>query len=60
MVLRSSPEPSRQQLLRNCRSACDEDCAFEDDGETTIWFEPIDCHEQESADDDNRANIETS
>ena len=33
---------SGQQLRRDCRSACSEDRAFEDDGEATIWFYPLD------------------
>jgi hypothetical protein len=35
----------RQQLIGDCGSACGEDRPFEDDGETTIWFKPIDCRE---------------
>ncbi len=33
-------QPSGQQLICNCRSACGKDGAFEDDGETTVWFAP--------------------
>jgi hypothetical protein len=33
------------QVLCNCRSACGEDRAFEDDGEAVSWFEPLDRRE---------------
>jgi hypothetical protein len=45
-------ETSRQQLICYCGAGCRDDCAFEDDGETTIWFELVDCREEESADED--------
>jgi hypothetical protein len=45
-------------MLRDCRSACGEDRA--NDGEATIWFEPVDSDKQESADEDNRGNIKNS
>ena len=48
---------SRQQLLCNCRPACGEDRAFEDDGEARVWFEPLDCREQEYGDEDDRRSI---
>ena len=43
-------QPSGQQLICNCGCACGENGAFEEDGEATIWFEPIDRREQESGD----------
>ena len=48
---------SRQQLLCNCRPACGADRAFEDDGEARVWFEPLDCREQECGDEDDRRSI---
>ena len=48
---------SRQQLLCNCRPACGEDRAFEDDGKARVWFEPLDCGEQECGDEDDRRSI---
>ena len=56
----SSRPFSREQMFRDCRSARGEDRAFEDDGEATIWFEPVDSDKQESADEDNRGNIKNS
>jgi hypothetical protein len=47
-------------LLRDCRSASGEDGAFEDDGEATIRFEPLDRREQESADDADRRDMQNS
>jgi hypothetical protein len=42
----------KQKLIGDCGSGCRDDRAFEDDGEAAIWFELIDCHEEESADED--------
>jgi hypothetical protein len=55
-----APTPLRHQLICNGRSTCGEDCVFQDDGEATIWFEPLDRHEQKGADYNNSANVETS
>src|SRR5262249_46089027 len=49
ITLRVRRSLSASQLLCDCRSACREDCAFEDDSEATIWFEPIGGREQERA-----------
>jgi hypothetical protein len=46
-----------QQLLCNCCSACGDDGAFQDDGEATIWFEPVDPGEQERTDEDDQRNM---
>jgi hypothetical protein len=35
-------QPFGQRLIGNCRSARGDERAFEDDGEATIWFEPLD------------------
>jgi hypothetical protein len=43
---------SRQQLVGDCGRGCRDDRAFEDDGETAIWFELLDRYEEESADED--------
>jgi hypothetical protein len=37
-----------------------EDGAFEDDGEATIWFEPVDRREQERTDEDDHRDIKRS
>jgi hypothetical protein len=42
----------RQQLIGDCGPGCRDDCALEDDGEATIWFELLDRYEEESADED--------
>jgi hypothetical protein len=44
-------------LLCNCYYAFGEDGAFEDDGEATIWFEPLDCGEQERTEEDDQRNM---
>jgi hypothetical protein len=41
-------------------AACGDDGAFQDDGEATIWFEPVDRREQEGGDDDDRRDIKGS
>jgi hypothetical protein len=46
-----------QQLLYNCYSACGEDDAFQDEGEATIWFEPVDPGKQERTDEDDQRNM---
>jgi hypothetical protein len=46
----ASLSPSRQQPMSNCDCASGEDSAFEDDGEATIRFDPLDRHEEESHD----------
>jgi len=42
--------PPRQQPICNYGCASGDERAFEDDGETTIRFEPIDRHEEEGTD----------
>jgi hypothetical protein len=44
-------------LQSNCCSACGEDRAFEDDGEATIWFEPVDPGERERTEEDDQRNM---
>ena len=56
-VVDPNAKSSRQQLLCNCRPACGEDRAFEDDGEARVWFEPLDCREQQCGDEDDRRSI---
>ena len=51
-------KPSRQLSLCNCYSGCGEDGAFQDDGEATIWFKPVDPGEQERTDEDDQRDME--
>ena len=48
---------SWQQLRCDCRSTGGENGAFEDDGDPTIWFEPLDRRKEECADEDDPGNM---
>jgi hypothetical protein len=54
------PPPSAMKLICDCRSSCGEDRAFENDGEATIWFEPVDCPKQERSGEDDRRGVDES
>jgi hypothetical protein len=41
-------------MICDYRSACGQDCAFQDDRNANIWFEPFHRREQEGTDDYDR------
>jgi hypothetical protein len=47
-------------MLCDYRSACREDCAFQDDRDASIWFEPFYRRKQEDTDNYDRQGKENS
>jgi hypothetical protein len=54
---RKQATPSWQQLRCDCRSACGEYRASEDDGDPAIWFEPLDGRKEKYGDEANPKNM---
>ena len=56
---RGPARASGYQLTYDCRAARCKDCTLKDEGKTSVWFQPIDCHKQECTGEADRQNIKT-